>query len=541
MDGGVAGVPGLGEADAVVVDGLPCAPGPSTTTDLRDRVEAGMPLLVLGAPPMDPGNGIDNGGAAPWSSLLGVVGRSPTPQAELVATVVDPTHALTRRCPSPFAVVDRLTPLVARGDWMRPVLAVSVAYHDFPAVVAGPLGAGRVTVVGLGSLDAALAQTELARILARAVRPAPQPSASERTLGLAVVGYGSYGGMGQLHGLAASSVDGLEMVAAVDNRAERRKAAEHDFPGARAYASVDELALDEDVDVAVVATPPSSHTRLALQLLRAGKHVVCEKPMCLTVDEADDLVSTAAAQGRVLTVNQNRRWDPDFLAIRRALDAGLLGQLFNMETFVGGFEHPCQAWHSEVSVSGGAVYDWGSHHVDWILQLMGSAPAQVRTTGHKRVWHDVTNLDQLKVHLDWDDGREAEFVQSDVAAVRRPKFYLQGTEGTLVGHYRPLTFESVEPVRGYSRTTPHHAEAPAELTLARYEPGYGTTETRLPPCPAQPLAFHRNLADHLQLGEPLAVTPESVRDVVAVLEAAQRSSSGAPGAGAACPLPSAGG
>ncbi|MGI9121168.1 MAG: Gfo/Idh/MocA family protein [Acidimicrobiales bacterium] len=467
IDCGVTGVPGLGEADAVVIDGLPCAPGPSVVADLRHRVEAGMFLLVLGAAPVGPGNGIDTDGAAPWFSLLGVVGRSPTPQAELVATVVDPTHALTRRCPSSFVVVDRLTPLEAWSDWMRPVLTVNVAYHDLPAVLAGPLGAGQVAVVGLGNLDTALAQTELARILARAVRPGPEPSAGERTLGLAVVGYGSYGGMGQLHRLAATSVDGLEMVAAVDNRAERRKAAEQDFPGARAYTSVDELALDEDVDVAVVATPPSSHARLALQLLRAGKHVVCEKPMCLTVAEADDLVATAADQGRVLTVNQNRRWDPDFLATRRAVDAGLLGQLFNMETFVGGFEHPCRDWHSEVSVSGGAVYDWGSHHIDWILQLMGSVPGQVRTTGHKRVWHNVTNLDQLRVHLEWDDGREAEFVQSDVAAVRRPKFYLQGAEGTLVGHYRPLTFESVEPVRGYARTTPHHAEAPAELILAR--------------------------------------------------------------------------
>jgi hypothetical protein len=60
--------------------------------------------------------------------------------------------------------------------------------------------------------------------------------------------------------------------------------------------------------------------------------------------------------------------------------------------------------------------------------------------------------------------------------------------------------------------------------LARYESGYGITETKLPVAPEQRFAFHRNLADHLQLGEPLAVTPESVRDVVAVLEASQRSS-----------------
>jgi hypothetical protein len=101
---------------------------------------------------------------------------------------------------------------------------------------------------------------------------------------------------------------------------------------------------------------------------------------------------------------------------------------------------------------------------------------------------------------------------------------VQGTAGTLVGRYRTVMLEQIEPGRGYVATEAHHAEAPAELLLARYESGYGISETRLPPALERPFAFHRNLADHLHLGEPLAVTPTSVRQVVAVLEAAQRSS-----------------
>jgi hypothetical protein len=138
----------------------------------------------------------------------------------------------------------------------------------------------------------------------------------------------------------------------------------------------------------------------------------------------------------------------------------------------------------------------------------------------------VTNLDQIRVRMTWADGREAEFLQSDIAAVRRPKFYVQGTAGTLVGSYRTVTLESIEPGLGYVATEAHHAEAPAELLLARYESGHGISETRLPPAVEPPFAFHRNLADHLHLGEPLAVTPSSVRRVIAVLEAAHRSSTG---------------
>jgi predicted dehydrogenase len=232
----------------------------------------------------------------------------------------------------------------------------------------------------------------------------------------------------------------------------------------------------------------------------------------------------------VLTVHQSRRWDQDFRAVRAAVDDGMLGQVFNMETFVGGFEHPCRAWHSEDTVSGGTVYDWGSHHIDWILQLFGRGPASVTALGHKRVWHDVTNVDQLRVRMLWDDGREAEFLSSDIAAVRRPKFYIQGTEGTLVGQYRPLSFERLDPALGFVRETAHHAEAPADLVLARYSTGSGVAEIRLPLPPVQPFAFHRNLADHLLLGDPLAVDPSSSRDVVAVLEAATRSAAegGAP-------------
>ena len=525
VDGGSARstLPPLGAFDAVVVDGPWPDAGTGWPAGLRERVEKGGRVLVLGPDP--------DGG---WADL-GARAEAPEVPGEVFAKVADPGHGLVRRAAGEFPLDDRFVPLAPPPGADAPVV-VSVAFRDRPAVVAWRLGAGGVVVSGLGLTDAALGHEQLGRILARALRPVAETEGPERTLGVGVVGYGPYGGMGYYHGLACASTPGLELVAACDSSAERRKAAEEQFPGIRTYAEVGELAADADLDLAVVATPPTLHAAVSLTLLQAGKHVACEKPLCMTVADVDRLAGAARDSGVTLTVNQNRRWDSDFLAVRRAVAAGLLGELFNVETFVGGFEHPCRAWHSDTAVSGGAVYDWGSHHVDWILQLLGSAPGTVQTFGHKRVWHDVTNLDQLRVRMWWPDGREAEFVQSDIAAVRRPKFYVQGTAGTLVGSYRPLVFERLEPGHGYVADTAHHAEAPAELTLARYDSGYGLTESRLPPAPTQPFAFHRNLADHLLGGEDLAVTVESVRDVIAVLEAAQRSSD-AGGAALALPDP----
>lgn len=511
---GGAPLPSLDEFDAVVIDGAPEPREAAELAALEAAVQRGASLLALA--PCD----LDDDGF--WTRLLGARAVDGPPAGEYFGRVGADPEGLAARVDAEFPFVDDFRPLVAVDA--TPLVAVSVAFSDRPVVTVVRRGAGRVTTCALAG-GPALAAPALQTILRRALQPLDAGHAAPaRPIGVAIVGYGPFGGMGYYHGLGIAATAGLELVAVVDPSDERRKAAGDDFPGAAGYATVDDLVDDDAVDLAIVATPPSAHFGLSRQLLRAGKHVACEKPLCLTAAEADELIATAAGADRVLTVHQNRRWDPDFLAVRRAVDAGLLGDLFNVETFVGGFEHPCRAWHSDVEVSGGAVYDWGSHHVDWILQLLGSAPQRVTTFGHKRVWHDVTNLDQLRLHLAWDDGREAEFFQSDVAAVRRPKFFVQGTAGTLVGHYRPMTLESIEPGRGYVADRPHHAEAPADLTLARYESGYGLTSTSLPVAHEQRFAFHRNLADHLHLAEPLAVTAESVRSVVAVLEASQRSS-----------------
>ena len=491
-----------GPTDAVLVELL---------VEVTGAVERGAVLLCLGAP-----------AGVGWEAITGVAPGELVPGGEVYATVSTRTHE-TARITGEF-------PVAGTFRWLEPVaetttlLTSSIRFAHRPALVQRRLGRGRVVTCGFGA-DAVTHRSsgndELRRVLRRLLEL--PPTVAERELGVGVVGYGPHGGMGSLHGTAAAATDGLALVSVVDPVDERRKAAEAEFPGVAVHDALDGLLADVDVDVVVVATPPNTHAELGLACLRAGKHVVVEKPLCITTAEADLLLAAAADGDRMLTVHQNRRWDADFRALRRAVDAELLGEVFNVETFVGGFEHPCRAWHSELSVSGGAIYDWGSHHLDWILLLMPGTPATVTTTRHKRVWHDITNDDQVRVRLAWDDGREAEFLQSDIAGVRRPKLYVQGTEGTVAGHYRPVVTETVEHVHGYRRHESHHAEAPVELSLARYERGYGLTHTTLPPLPAEPWPFHRNVADHLLLGEPLEVDAGDVRRVIGVLEAAQRS------------------
>ena len=398
----------------------------------------------------------------------------------------------------------------------------SVRFNHEPTITVRRVGAGRVVTAGMAAIGSVDVHSTLGPYVRRLLR-ADFPETPVDDLGVAVVGYGPFGGMGYLHGLAATETDGLALVAAADNSPDRLEAARLDFPHLRGHDSGTSLAADDSVDIAIVATPPMFHAELALDLLRAGKHVVVEKPMCLTTADADLLIKTANEVGRVISVHQSRRWDTDWLAVRRLIDRGDLGSVFNIETFVGGFEHPCRAWHSEDSISGGAVYDWGSHHIDWIIQHYGTAPKKVLCSAHTRVWHDTTNVDQLSVWMQWADGREATFRQSDVCAIRRPKFHIEGTSGTLEGHYDPVRQDAVVAGRGFQASESHHAERPVDLTLARYDGDHGVIESHVKPAPHPGWGFHRNLADHLLLGEPLAVRPEQSRDVVSVLEAAHRS------------------
>jgi hypothetical protein len=139
------------------------------------------------------------------------------------------------------------------------------------------------------------------------------------------------------------------------------------------------------------------------------------------------------------------------------------------------------------------------------------------------VWRDVSNSDQIDVHMRWSDGREARFIQTDVAAIRKPKLYVQGTKGTAVAEYRPIVDDQLIAGRGHVADAWHHAEAAVDIRVGRYEQGYGVVEMALPPVPRVGWPFHRALADHLLLGEPVPVPPHESREVVSVLEAAHRS------------------
>lgn len=178
------------------------------------------------------------------------------------------------------------------------------------------------------------------------------------------VGLLAYGAIGHEHNLAVQNTPGLTLTAVCDMNPQRIDAALELAPDAAPFSDAHAMLDSGLVDLVVISTPPNSHYQWAKEALQCGIHVVLEKPMALMTDECDELMDLAAAQKLLLVVYQNRRFDADFITMRSLIAAGAIGDVFQYDSFVGGYAEPCSYWHSDVTVSGGAIFDWGV--ISWI-------------------------------------------------------------------------------------------------------------------------------------------------------------------------------
>ena len=190
-------------------------------------------------------------------------------------------------------------------------------------------------------------------------------------LQVALIGYGNAGRV--FHAPLISSVPGLQLACICSSQAD---AVQADWPQVRVVATPEAVLADPGIDVVVVATPNASHHALAKAALQAGKHVVVDKPCCVTLAETDDLLATALAQNRVLTVFQNRRFDADFLALQQVLASGQLGRVVQVESTFDRYRPNVPARWREQSLPGsGLWFDLGPHLLDQALALWGMPDA----------------------------------------------------------------------------------------------------------------------------------------------------------------------
>jgi scyllo-inositol 2-dehydrogenase (NADP+) len=487
------------------------APDEELAGALRDALQGGAGVVAL------------HGTLGAWAlraDLAGIAGWAPGEPAPLTELLVHPAagHALTDRPAPELRIRDELFISDPPPPDATILLTVPWHYTERPVAFSRKAGAGRLVHLGLGHDREAWDSPAFAQLVHRCLRHAAKFEAAP-PVGVALYGYGA---IGREHASAVAATAGLELRGICDRAPERRDQAAASF-GAPTYAEAARMLADPAVDLVVVGVPPVAHAAAVGEAIAAGKHVVCEKPFAVHARDCDEMMAAAAATGRTLTVYQSRRWDPDFVALRDAVQQGAIGDLFYMESFIGGFGHPCSYWHSHEPISGGTIYDWGSHYFDWMLQLFPDDVASVAAHAHKRVWHDVTNADQVRVDVTFAGGAQASFLQSDIAAALKPKWYLLGTGGAITGEWRLESVKSRAWTGDLVEEPLNPPESPAVIAVHRPNGEGGAHREVLAQRPREKDGFYRNLADHLLLGEPLAIRPEEARRNVAVMEAAAQS------------------
>lgn len=488
---------------AVVVADAPL--GEAGESELLALAGAGTPVLLAG-PTLE---------QLPADSLLvdaaGVVVGRGTPVHE-VRVRAGQAADVAARLGDHVLVRDRVLRLDKTADDVEVLLTANVARTDHAVATFRP-GTG----VGTLTLDptAAAQDREVLRLLVLTLRHlAAVPVAAPVRVGLL-----AYGAIGHEHNRAVQATDGLELSMVCDRSPGRLAVARSLAPEARTTTDAEELVADPETDLVVVSTPPDTHAAWALRAIEHGKHVVVEKPFALRTEEADAVLAAAAERGLLACVYQNRRFDPDHLALRRLVRAGALGEVFHAEAFVGGYGHPCNYWHSDEDVSGGAIYDWGAHVLDQLLDLVPLDVEHVTAAEHKRVWHDVTNADHSRVTVRFAGGVEAEFVHSDLAAALKPRWYVLGTEGAVVGQWRTEKVVRRSDIGTLDEDVLAPADSPPLLEL--HAPDGSVTAVATPS--DVPYGFHREVADLLLVGLPMTVTGAQSRRVLAVMEAARES------------------
>jgi scyllo-inositol 2-dehydrogenase (NADP+) len=199
----------------------------------------------------------------------------------------------------------------------------------------------------------------------------------ERTVRVGVIGFGLAGQV--FHTAVIAETPGLELACIVQRKGN---AAAERYPGVEVARTVEEMLQDTSIELCVVATPNDTHFPLAEQCLRAGRHVVADKPVTLNSADAEALAVLAREKQLVFAPYHNRRWDGDFKTLRGLLASGRLGE---PRVFESHFDrcrlHPkAGAWRETEAAGGGTLFDLGPHLIDQALALFGPP---------SHVWADV--------------------------------------------------------------------------------------------------------------------------------------------------------
>ncbi|MBD0841852.1 Gfo/Idh/MocA family oxidoreductase [Streptomyces sp. TRM68416] len=342
-------------------------------------------------------------------------------------------------------------------------------------------------------------------------------------LRVGLIGYGLAGSV--FHAPLIAATEGLALDTVVTSNPERQKQARAEFPDVRVAATPDELfeRAADDLDLIVVASPNKTHVPLATTALKAGLPVVVDKPVAGTAAEARELAALADERGVLLSVFQNRRWDNDFLTLRRLVADGELGDVLR-------FESRFERWRPQLKGGwresgdpaeiGGLLYDLGSHVVDQALALFGPAASVYAETDVRRPGAETD--DDTFIALTHTGGVRSHLYVSATTAQLGPRFRVLGSRA---GYVKYGLDPQEAALREGTRPGPGWGTEPESLwgrVGAGESPltGGGRPE---PTLPGDYPAYYAAVARAITSGGANPVTALEAAAALDVLEAARRS------------------
>ncbi|GGF69451.1 oxidoreductase [Paenibacillus albidus] len=332
-----------------------------------------------------------------------------------------------------------------------------------------------------------------------------------------------YGGMGSYHAKLIKDNGRLAVVGTYDTDARRGEASEKE--GYPAYPSYDAVLNDPAVETILIATPNDVHKELAVRAFAAGKHVICEKPVTMSVEDFKEMTAAAERANRVLMVHQNRRWDEDFLIIKQMYEQKTIGELFQIESRVHGANGIPGDWrHLEVH-GGGMLLDWGVHLLDQLVFMVDSKITSVSSRLSFILGDDVD--DGFEALLQFENGLSARVEVGTTNFITLPRWYVKGTEGTGMIEDWSMVGRIVTRNREVEHVEPKPIQAGVGLTKTMAPPSESATLTGALPEPfRQPSSFYDNYVSVLEgTGNPIVKNDEVLR-VLNLIEAIFRSARG---------------
>ena len=335
-----------------------------------------------------------------------------------------------------------------------------------------------------------------------------------------VTGLLSYGMSGEVfHAPLLNAHHGFELRKVVQRSIDSAAAR---YPGVQIARSVDEVISDSNIELVIVNTPNDTHAEFARQALKAGKHVVIEKPFTITRREAAQLIAFARARKKILSVFHNRRWDGSFLTVQHVLRSGVLGKVVEFESHYDRFRNTITAgsWKERVGPGTGILYNLGSHMLDQVLMLFGKPRYVTAKVGVQRPGGKADDF--YDIRLDYP-GMQAIIKSSYLVREPGPIFRINGVQGSFVKYGQDPQEEALK--QGIVPGSDGWGTE-SELWWGKLNIDMGgiPVEGKMETVPGNYQAYYDNLFDVIRKGKTLAVKPEQAMMVIQLIEAAIKSS-----------------